>query len=114
MRNVVIRQFVQHVISNAEYSALTCLSTASTAVLGLDAHDCVQYLLCHVTLVPAKWRAAKADGHVPGLASRDVCIGVQSKHLRCVQQWKVVNEFTTQLNGLALWDVVALVEVECF
>lgn len=54
MRVVIIRQLVKHVSSYTEHSALPCLPTASTAVLGLDAHDGVQDFLSHVTLVSAE------------------------------------------------------------
>ena len=44
------------------------------------------------------------------LHSRDVCVGVESKDLRCVHQWEVVDGFAELFNGLALGDGVAFVE----
>ena len=42
--------------------------------------------------------------------SRDVCIGVQSKHLWAVHQRQLLNELSELLNALALRDAIALVE----
>jgi hypothetical protein len=39
---------------------------------------------------------------------------VEPKHLWSVHQWEVVDELPTLLNGLAMWNTIALVKVECF
>ena len=41
---------------------------------------------------------------------RDVCVRMQAKDLWCVYMRKMVNCLPEQLNRLALWDAVALVE----
>ena len=117
VRNVVIRQLVQHVGSEAEHSVLPSLPTTSTAALGLDAHDGVQNLLGHITLVPAHMHSSpchiSATAAQPCGDSRDVGIGVQPKHLWGVHQREVVNELAAQVKALALRDAVALVEGKC-
>ena len=94
MWNVILWQFLKHIIGQSVHNGLPGLSSSSTAVLGLDAHDGLKNRLGHVRLVG------------------DVGIGVESKHLGCVNQGEVVNSIPVLLNCLPGWYGVAFVEVE--
>ena len=47
-----------------------------------------------------------------GIILRYVCICVEAKHLRSIRVWQALNAFYVQINCLAFWDVVSLIEAE--
>ena len=124
MRYVVWWQLLKHVIGNPEDDALSGLARASATVLGLDVHDGVQHLLCHVALEPGvrvrvSLMSLQFTLHrlqqvsiiwLCSPNSRDVSIGVQAEDLRGVHQREVVNGLPELLNGFALRNAVAFVE----
>ena len=52
VRDIICWQFVQHLLSLLVHNALSCFSSATGTVLGLDGEDGVQALVGSVALIP--------------------------------------------------------------